>query len=93
MTATYTARLPNPGRYEVRLSYTAHSNRAPSVPVTVKHTGGETVVNVDQKKTPAIDKAWHSLGTFEFGQSGVVVIANQGTTGYVIADAVNFVQQ
>ena len=90
MTATFAARLPKAGRYEVRVSYTAHSNRASGVPVAVRHTGGESAVMVDQKKAPAIDKAWHSVGTFEFGESAAVVIGNQETAGYVVIDAVQF---
>jgi hypothetical protein len=92
MTATYAAKLPSPGRYEVRISYTAHPNRAASVPVTITHAGGETVLNVDQKKPASIDRAWHSLGTFDFTQSATVVISNAGTSGHVIIDAVQFLQ-
>ena len=83
------------GRYEVRISYRAHENRATNVPMTVRHAGGETTVKVNQRKPGAIEGAWQSLGTFEFGRdhAATVVISNVGTDGHVILDAVQFIPQ
>ena len=81
------------GRYEVRLSYTPHSNRASSVPVVISHADGETKRTVNQKKRPEIQGLFHSLGTFSYeaGKPAVVVVSNKGTDGYVIIDAVQWI--
>lgn len=77
------------GRYEVRITYAANGNRASRVPVTIQTAGGPVTVHVNQRKTPPIDKAWISLGTYKFkAGKATITISNQGTTGFVIADAV-----
>jgi hypothetical protein len=87
--ATFQARL-SPGRYEVRLSYPPNRNRATNVPVTVVHAGGRFPLRVNQRQEPPIDGLFRSLGTFEFGQSGTVVVDTADTDGHVIIDAVQF---
>ena len=89
--ATFTAKLPAAGRYEVRLAYTALNNRATNVPVKVKHAAGEKTLTVNQQKAPGIDGLWVSLGNFAFeDNSGAVEISNAGTDGHVIIDAVQW---
>ena len=90
--ARFEARLPRAGRYEVRLSYAPNENRSSRVRVTVRHAGGETTVEVNQKLPPPIDGSFVSLGRFEFGPDSpaVVVVTNAGSDGYVIADAVQW---
>ncbi len=89
--AVFTAKLPAAGDYEVRLAYTALNNRATNVPVTVKQAAGEKTITVNQRKAPAIDGLWISLGTFTFdGKAGAVEISNKGTDGHVIIDAVQW---
>ncbi|QDS92918.1 Xanthan lyase precursor [Roseimaritima multifibrata] len=87
--ATYTSEL-KPGRYEVRVSYTANPNRASNVPVVVSHADGETEKQVDQRKSPESENGFHSVGTYRFDKTGKVQISNSGTTGHVIIDAVQF---
>jgi hypothetical protein len=91
-TARFEARLPKPGRYEVRLAYTPQGNRASRVPVTIHHAGGSDTVIVDQRKTPSMEGLFHSLGRFEFDADAPasVVISNHGTDGHVILDAVQW---
>ncbi len=91
-TATFRSSLPT-GRYEVRLAYAQHGNRATNVPVTVEHAAGKTSVFVNQKRTPSVQRLLHPLGVYSFsaGQPAIVTVTNQGTDGYVIADAVQFV--
>ncbi|NNE91716.1 MAG: FAD-dependent oxidoreductase, partial [Verrucomicrobiales bacterium] len=86
----FEAKLPKPGTYEVRFGYTQNSNRASNVPVTVHHKGGEKTVTVNETKAPELDKAFVSLGKFEFGETAKVVVTNDGTDGYVVVDAVQF---
>lgn len=89
MSAEFTAKL-KPGRYEVRLAYSAGSNRATNVPAAIHHQDGVTKKTIDQKKPPAIDELSISLGSYQFGEEGKVVISNENTTGHVIVDAVQF---
>ncbi len=89
-TARYEAALPARGAYEVRISYAAHANRASNVPVSVVHAGGSESIEVDQRQEPPIEGMFLSLGEFEFDGDGAVVISNEGTDGYVVADAVQW---
>jgi hypothetical protein len=86
--------LPGPGRYEVRVAYVAHSNRATNVPVTVESADGATTVRVNQQRAAGPDSTFFSLGTFRFepGKPAAVVITNQGTDGHVIVDAVQAIK-
>ena len=61
------------------------------MPVQIRHRSGETTVKVDQTVSPPIDKLFVSLGTFEFTKEAVITVSNAGTTGFVIADAVQLV--
>jgi hypothetical protein len=90
--ARYVPDLPQAGKYEVRISYTANGNRATNVPVTVVHAEGKTVVKVNQKKTPPIDGVFLSLGVYRFekGKNGSVEIGNADVDGYVVIDAVQW---
>ncbi|MFO0867991.1 MAG: DUF1553 domain-containing protein [Pirellulales bacterium] len=91
-TVTFQPDLPQSGPYEVRLAYTAADNRSPAAPVTVFSADGEKVIRVDQRQTPPIDGLWISLGAFRFEANGqgFVMVSNEGTTGHVIVDAVQF---
>ncbi len=89
--ARFEAKL-KPGKYEVRLAYSANPNRATNVPVMIELTGGQTQATVDQRKAPPIDGLFVSLGEFEFAadRPAAVTITNQGTNGHVIVDAVQW---
>ncbi len=88
----FRARLPVPGSYELRIAYSPNANRASNVPVVVHHLGGAEEVRVDQRTRPAIGGVWTSLGRFEFGTDAQVEIRTDGTDGYVIADAVQWLR-
>jgi len=92
---TFTPKLPRAGKYEVRLAYAGGGGRDSAVPVLIRHAEGETRVKVDQSTVPPIDKLFKSLGTFQFeaGEAGSVTISTEGTTGYVLADAVQFIPE
>jgi hypothetical protein len=93
--ARYETQLPRAGRYEVRLAYSQNANRASNVPVEVRHASGSTNVSVNQKEGPPINSRFISLGTFEFTSTApaIVMISNQCTNGYVIADAVQWIAE
>ena len=88
----YPVPLRYAGRYEVRVSYTAHDNRSPNALVRVRHNDGETEVRIDQRVKPPIEDLYIAVGQFEV-DSGVqsVPISTEGATGAVVADAVQFV--
>jgi hypothetical protein len=91
-TARFEARLPAPGRYHVFLTAPPNANRARNVPVEVHHEEGVARRTIDQR-APRADRAlhWTDLGTYRFAGTGVVVVANAGTDGYVVADGVRWV--
>jgi hypothetical protein len=91
--ARYEIKVPAAGRYEVRLAYTPNPNRATNVPVTVESADGRKTVRVNQRTTPPIDKLFVSLGTYRFAAEtpAMVTVSNEGTDGYVIIDAVQWV--
>lgn len=80
------------GRYDVRLAYSADSNRADDVPITVFSADGEQTVHVNQKRKPPIDAMFVSLGQFRFEEGGqcFVIVSTEGTKGHVIVDAIQF---
>ncbi|TWU51965.1 DUF1553 domain-containing protein [Rubripirellula reticaptiva] len=81
-------------RWEARLWYTPGGTRASNVPVEIR-IGDETrLVNVDQRKS-GDDGPVASLGFFEvdLGTEAVVTVSNAGTSGHVIADAVQWIPQ
>ncbi|MGI9472209.1 MAG: DUF1553 domain-containing protein [Rubripirellula sp.] len=87
----FATRLPSDGEYEVRISHSPGSTRASQVPVTIETADGPTQVAADQRKVQ-VAPMWTSLGTFRFSSEmdAVVTMSNAGTSGYVIADAVQF---
>ncbi len=93
-TARFVPELPKAGRYQVFVAYPFNANRASNVPVTIKHADGETKVTIDQKKKPAVRELLQPVGTFRFekGSAGHVEISNAGTDGFVVIDAVQFVE-
>ena len=82
--------VPESGRYEVRLAYTADENRATNVPVTIVDSRGEHVRRINQRKQPDIEPVFVSLGQYRFDkdQPVKITINNRGTDGYVVVDAV-----
>jgi hypothetical protein len=91
-TLTFQPEIPEAGVYEVRLAYSPGANRAGAVPVTILSAEGEAAVTVDLRADPPIDGRFVSLGRYRFERNnpGYVLISNEGTTGHVVADAVQF---
>jgi len=89
--ATYTPAIPTTARYTVYGRWTADAQRANNVPIDIVSSDGTSTVVVNQRLNSV---KWVSLGTFNFaaGSTGRVVIRTTGTNGFVIADAVKFVQ-
>lgn len=89
----FRTRLPKSGKYIVRIAYSHSGNRASRVPVTVESSDTRHELVVNQQKKPDL-APWKTVGTFEFSdqQEAVLRISNTDTDGYVIADAVQFLE-
>ncbi len=92
LSATFTAKVPKAGRYEVRVAYTANPNRATNVPVSVQTKGELKKLRLNQREATK-ESGFQSLGTWpcEADESVTVVISNADTDGHVIVDAVQLV--
>ena len=93
-TATFTPELPATGLYEVRIAHNSNVRRAQGVPITIHHSKGTSVVQINENEPAPLAKLFRSIGRFHFqkGRKGSVVIGTKGTEGkYVIVDAVQFI--
>lgn len=91
--AVFPCQVGATGKYEVRVSYSTHANRATNVPVTIHHAHGQTEVVVNQRRAAAVDGLFQPVGQFEF-EANVpyhVEISNADTDGHVIIDAIQIV--
>ncbi|TWT52276.1 Xanthan lyase precursor [Thalassoglobus neptunius] len=89
---TFDVPIKDSGKYAVAVSYTPHSNRATNVPVTIKTTDGQETVLVNQRKQPAKDSIFHTLGTYQFdAPTATIQIGTKNTDGHVIVDAVQLI--
>jgi len=89
-TARFDFAAPAAGRFEIRLGYQPHANRATNVRVTVT-AGGDTVNrSVNQRLAPPLENGFLSLGSFTLaaGERGHVVVEAGGADGFVGIDAV-----
>ena len=90
--ARFRVKVPEAGRYEVRIAWTPNPNRATNVPVTVHDPGGPTTVKIDQRQKPK-HGAFGTVGAFDFKAGETVIeITNADTNGHVILDAVQLVK-
>jgi hypothetical protein len=94
-TARYEFQIKEAGRYEVRINYGAHENRATKASVTIESAEGQKKTTINQRTQPPIEKGFISLGTYRFvpGMPAAVTISSAGADGYVHADAVQLVPQ
>jgi hypothetical protein len=85
--------VPRPGKYELRLAYSALDNRAARVPVKITTAAGTTTTSVNQREQPPIDGLWRSLGMFHLSpdDAAEVVVGNADADGYVTVDAIQMV--
>jgi hypothetical protein len=77
------------GVYTVSVRYPAAADNDVAVPVNVAHAQGTEYLSINQTSNGGV---WMPLGNYRFiaGQPAYVEIANAGTTGLVVADAVRF---
>jgi len=89
--ATFMAKIPKAGRYEVRVAYTANANRASNVPVTIESKSGLKKAELNQREAPR-HTGFQTVATIDVAADEVVnvVISNANTNGHVIVDAVQW---
>jgi hypothetical protein len=86
----FDATVPHPGKYKVKLLYTAHDNRASNTPVTVRVGDYRKTFKVNQKQS---DGAGFLLGSFDIQKSVAVEVSNDSTDGCVVVDGVQIVEE
>ena len=91
-TATFEPKKLPPGKYKVRLAYSAGTNRASNAVVRVFSANEQAVLRINQRKVPPEDGLWVSLGEFEFEPNGqaFVIVSNEDSNGHIIVDAIQF---
>lgn len=92
--ARFEAKLPKPGTYQVLIAWPPNANRASNASVTVEHAGGQTTQPLNQRLALAEKSPFALLGKFTFdpGVPAAVVIRNEGADGYVVIDAVQWIE-
>ena len=92
-TARYEFKIAKSGRYEVRMNYSPHENRATKAPVTIESAEGTRTATVNETIDPPIAPGFVSVGTFRFesGKPAAVTLSSAGADGNVHADVVQLV--
>lgn len=91
-TATWTFQVGSAGQYRISAWWSAYSNRPPDAPYTIYNNGVRLdTVAVDQR----VDgEQFNELGTYQLNAGTVeVVLSDDISSGYVIADAVSLEAQ
>ncbi len=83
--------LPNSGDYAIYARWPADPNRATNVPADVTTSQGAMITATLNQTTNG--GQWNLVGGYPLAAANAkVTLRNQGTNGYVIADAVKFVE-
>ncbi len=91
--ARFEFKVPTTGKYEVRLYWAGHENRASNTLCKLEFPGQSPVsMRLNQKETPS-PKGAKTLGVYELkaGDSNVLILAAEDADGNVVADAVQVV--
>lgn len=87
-TYRWTPKIAKTGGYSVYARWSTHSNRSATVPFTILHGGGTSIVNVNQK----IDGGnWVLLGAYNFSAGSTHYIQVSDVNGLACADAIKLV--
>ena len=87
-TYRWTPTIPQVAQYDVYVWWTVHPNRSQTVPITVKHTGGQQTRTFNQQ-TGGGQWVLHGRYGFNAGTTGWVEVSD--VNGQASADAVRFV--
>jgi hypothetical protein len=86
----FTPTIANSGYYDVYLWWVDASNRATNTPVDIVSATGTNRVYVNQQLTCTNWIKIAASNYFNLGTNGSVTVRNDGTTGYVVANAVRW---
>lgn len=94
-TARFEFRIPAAGKYEVRIAWVGHENRATRTACSLERVGQEPLrVRLNQQTDAPDGNVFHSIGTFDFpAGEAAVVISTEGANGNVHIDAVQLVEK
>jgi hypothetical protein len=87
--------VPAAGKYELRLTWVGHENRATRAACTLEREGQKPLkLRLNQQEDADDPHAFHSLGQFEFpAGKAAVVLSTDGADGFVHADAVQLLKK
>jgi hypothetical protein len=93
--ARYELTVPAAGKYELRLAWVGHENRATRAACTLERPGQKPLkLRLNQQEDSSDKHAFHSLGQFEFpAGKAAVILSTDGADGFVHADAVQLLKQ
>lgn len=92
--AVFHPELPEAGRYEMRLLYTAAGNRATNATVTLQTAEGEKVILQNQRLECLEEGIPRALGVFSFAKGKTsIALSNKGADGYVSLDGLQLVPE
>jgi hypothetical protein len=91
--AIFRIKAPKPGKYELRMAYSAHETRATKVPLTIESGGHTSQLTVNQTQPLPASEAFRSIGTVELEGETTITITNQETDGFVILDSLQLVER
>lgn len=90
---TFSPKIEKSGRYDVRLLYTAHENRASNAKVVLKTAEGVKRLTMNQRLPRLVEGQPRSLGVFKFEKGKVtdITLLNEGADGFVSVDGLQLV--
>jgi hypothetical protein len=93
--ARFELKVPEAGKYELRLAWVGHENRSSRTSLTLERPGQRPVkLRLNQREDSPDEHAFHSLGQFEFpAGTAAVILSTEGADGFVHADAVQLLKR
>src|SRR5262245_29833372 len=94
-TACYELAVPEAAKYELRLAWMGHENRASKTSCTLERPGQRPLkLRLNQREDSDDPQSFHSLGQFDFPVgTSAVILSTEGPDGYVHADAVQLLKR
>ena len=93
--AVFRLQVPQSGRYDLRMAYSAHETRAAKVPLTIQNGEKAVELLVNQTEPLPAGEAFRSIGKVELqkGLETTITIRNANTDGFVILDALQLLSE
>ncbi len=93
--ARFEFRIPATGKYDVRIAWTGHENRATRTACVIERAGQSPIrLRLNQQTGGEDGNPFHSIGTFDFPEGeAAVVISTDGANGNVHIDAVQLIEK